>query len=68
MEKQIYFNHSLFGCTDGADFAELAQEHSKCPSGKKGGSLGSFGPGQMVKEFNDVVFENEVGICSQESR
>ena len=27
-----------------------------CPSGKSGGSLGEFGPGQMVKEFNDVVF------------
>ena len=29
---------------------------STCPSGKSGGSLGEFGPGQMVKEFNDVVF------------
>ena len=29
---------------------------STCPSGKNGGSLGEFGPGQMVKEFNDVVF------------
>merc|ERR1712205_194078 len=34
----------------------LAKEHSTCPSGKSGGSLGEFGPGQMVKEFNDVVF------------
>lgn len=30
--------------------------NSTCPSGKSGGSLGEFGPGQMVKEFNDVVF------------
>ena len=30
--------------------------HRTCPSGKSGGSLGEFGPGQMVKEFNDVVF------------
>jgi len=37
-------------------FTELAKEHSTCPSGKSGGSLGEFGPGQMVKEFNDVVF------------
>ncbi len=47
----------------GADFAALAKEHSQCPSGKKGGELGTFGPGQMVKEFDDVVFSaplNEV--------
>eukprot|EP00746_Dinoflagellata_sp_MGD_P022142 gnl/MRDRNA2_/MRDRNA2_151745_c0_seq1.p1 gnl/MRDRNA2_/MRDRNA2_151745_c0~~gnl/MRDRNA2_/MRDRNA2_151745_c0_seq1.p1 ORF type:complete len:126 (-),score=35.93 gnl/MRDRNA2_/MRDRNA2_151745_c0_seq1:13-390(-) len=39
------------------DFAKLAKEHSGCPSGKKGGSLGTFGPGRMVKEFDEVVFK-----------
>lgn len=45
----------------GADFAELAKEHSKCPSGERGGELGEFSPGQMVKEFDDVVFSGDVG-------
>jgi peptidyl-prolyl cis-trans isomerase C len=45
----------------GADFADVAREHSKCPSGKQGGGLGQFSPGMMVKEFDDVVFSAEVG-------
>jgi peptidyl-prolyl cis-trans isomerase C len=45
----------------GLDFAAAAAEHSQCPSGRSGGALGSFGPGQMVKEFDDVVFSGEVG-------
>lgn len=40
----------------GADFAVLAKKHSKCPSGKEGGSLGTFGKGDMVPEFDRVVF------------
>ena len=47
----------------GADFAEMAKKHSKCPSGREGGSLGEFGPGQMVAEFDEVVFTGEVGKC-----
>ena len=46
---------------EGSDFAELAKQHSKCPSGQQGGDLGEFGPGQMVREFDDVVFNAEVG-------
>ncbi len=44
----------------GADFAELAKRHSTCPSGKSGGDLGEFGPGQMVPEFDRVVFSAPV--------
>ena len=40
----------------GADFAELAKKHSTCPSGRRGGDLGEFGPGPMVREFDTVVF------------
>ncbi|KAI8898252.1 hypothetical protein BC833DRAFT_565133 [Globomyces pollinis-pini] len=44
-------------------FEELAKEHSICPSGKNGGSLGSFGKGRMVDEFDKVCFDpkTEVG-------
>ena len=45
---------------DGADFADVAREHSSCPSGQEGGALGEFSPGQMVPEFDQVVFSSEV--------
>ena len=44
----------------GADFAETARQHSSCPSGKQGGELGEFGRGQMVREFDEVVFTGEL--------
>ncbi len=40
----------------GADFEELARRHSRCPSGKQGGTLGRFAQGDMVQEFDAVVF------------
>lgn len=46
---------------DGAEFAVLAALHSSCPSGRQGGELGEFGPGMMVKEFDQVVFSAPVG-------
>ncbi|QFU02037.1 Peptidyl-prolyl cis-trans isomerase C [Halomonas sp. THAF5a] len=44
----------------GRDFAEVAREHSNCPSGRQGGELGTFGPGQMVPEFDKVVFSADL--------
>lgn len=46
----------------GADFAQLAKENSSCPSSQQGGELGSFGRGQMVPEFDTVVFSAPVGV------
>ena len=46
---------------NGADFAEVAKKHSQCPSGQQGGDLGEFDQGRMVKEFDDIVFTEEVG-------
>ncbi len=44
----------------GADFAAVAKEHSSCPSSREGGSLGTFGKGQMVPEFDQACFEGDV--------
>ena len=45
---------------NGEDFAEIAKEFSSCPSKAQGGDLGQFGPGMMVKEFDEVVFSADV--------
>ncbi len=43
---------------DGEAFASLAKEHSQCPSSTQGGSLGEFAQGDMVPEFDQVVFSD----------
>ncbi|MFO7936954.1 MAG: peptidylprolyl isomerase [Kiritimatiellia bacterium] len=50
--------------SDGADFSDEAAAHSMCPSGKEGGSLGWFGRGMMVPEFDQTVFNMNVGDVS----
>lgn len=47
---------------EGTPFAEVAADHSQCPSGRKGGDLGRFSPGQMVPEFDKAVFSGDVGV------
>lgn len=75
MAETIRASHILVGTSgeaediiqqlnDGADFADLAQEHSKCPSRSQGGDLGEFGKGVMVKEFETAAFALEVGEVS----
>ena len=44
----------------GANFQQLAKQNSTCPSRKKGGDLGEFEQGAMVKAFDDVVFKKEL--------
>ncbi|RXK01117.1 peptidylprolyl isomerase [Arcobacter sp. CECT 8986] len=42
------------------NFEKAAKKFSKCPSGKKGGELGMFKKGDMVKEFDEVVFTKDL--------
>lgn len=48
----------------GEKFSEVAKQVSLCPSGKKGGDLGTFTRGKMVKEFEKAAFELQKGQVS----
>lgn len=50
-----------YDVTHGKSFEDVAKEKSLCPSGKKGGNLGWFGRGQMVKEFEQACFDAKKG-------
>jgi peptidyl-prolyl cis-trans isomerase C len=76
MAKKVNASHILVGSKEfaeeliaklnsGSTFEGLAQTHSKCPSGKKGGSLGWFARGQMVREFENAAFSMKKGEISK---
>jgi parvulin-like peptidyl-prolyl isomerase len=48
----------------GEKFANIASETSLCPSGKRGGDLGTFGRGRMVREFEEAAFALQKGQVS----
>ena len=48
----------------GEKFTSIAKEVSLCPSGKRGGDLGSFSRGKMVKEFENAAFALQKGQVS----
>ncbi len=53
---------------EGKNFGELARRFSTCPSKSKGGDLGWFGPGQMVKEFEVATLKLGYGQISRPVR
>ena len=65
VETEEQANQLYDQIVEGADFGLLATANSKCPSGQSGGNLGEFGPGQMVKPFEDAVVALGVGNYSK---
>lgn len=47
---------------DEISFEKAAKKFSKCPSGKRGGGLGTFSKGEMVKEFDKVIFAKDTQL------
>lgn len=66
VEEESKANEIIGKLDEGADFAELAKEHSTGPSGDKGGDLGWFKPGEMVPAFTEAVQDLDKGSYTEE--
>lgn len=66
VEKQSQALKVLEELKAGADFGGLAKKYSTCPSGKRGGDLGQFGRGQMVREFEQAAFALKLGQVTEQ--
>jgi parvulin-like peptidyl-prolyl isomerase len=66
VEKQSQALKVLEELKAGADFGGLAKKYSTCPSGKRGGDLGQFGRGQMVREFEQAAFALKPGQMTEQ--
>ncbi|MFX0181899.1 MAG: peptidylprolyl isomerase [Candidatus Hodarchaeota archaeon] len=65
VDKQSLAEDIIEQINGGARFEEMARKYSTCPSRKKGGNLGEFGRGQMVKEFEKAAFALQKGQMTQ---
>ncbi|WP_296047531.1 peptidylprolyl isomerase [uncultured Alteromonas sp.] len=59
-EKEALLLLAQLKKANGKNFAALAKKFSICPSARRGGDLGEFRRGQMVKQFDDVVFKKDL--------
>ena len=62
VESEELCNELKTRIANGEDFAAIAKEYSTCPSGAQGGDLGNFSQGQMVPEFDKVVFNDAINV------
>jgi len=66
VKKKSLADQLLERINNGESFSKLAKEFSECPSKKRGGSLGKFSRGQMVKPFEQAAFALKVGEVTSE--
>ena len=62
VESEELCNELKQKIASGEKFEDIAKAHSSCPSGAQGGDLGTFFEGQMVPEFDKVVFNDEINV------
>lgn len=65
VEQKYEVEDLLKKIESGESFEDLAQKFSKCPSGQRGGLLGSFGRGRMVPAFEEAAFALEINEISE---